>query len=70
MIVENNDDIIENFRKMNIEDVMKAYSNLCKSKYIIKGIESTYFSIEEDEWKKISRKALMCDTWIWKWKGK
>lgn len=69
MIVENNDDIIENFRKMNIEDVMKAYSNLYKSKYTIKDIESTYFPIEEDkEWKEISRKALMCDTWIWKGK--
>jgi hypothetical protein len=52
---------------MNIEDVMKVYSNLCKSKYIIKDID-TYFPIEEDEWKEISRKALMCDTWIWKGK--
>jgi hypothetical protein len=67
MIVKNNDDIIEIFRKMNIEDVMKVYSNLCKSKYIIKDID-TYFPIEEDEWKEISRKALMCDTWIWKGK--
>jgi hypothetical protein len=54
---------------MNVEDVMKAYSNLYKSKYTIKDIESTYFPIEEDkEWKEISRKALMCDTWIWKGK--